>query len=384
MLKQVYEIAIDSTKGPVYLHCWNGWHASGYLAALMLKQFCGYNDVDAVDYWDIATDGANTSPHYQIIRKKIRQFEPYPEFMISDSLGNKVCPQMPTIVDKTKSHLDIEQLLMVPEAVPINAHIILYDVIFVPNSASISNLDSLTEIKTLIEVMGKYPDLKIEIGGHTDKSGNEDKNKSLSTNRAKFIYESLLKHNISKERLSYKGYGSSMPAYTNKTKEGRDANRRIEVKILEKTTWVDTALVNESYYKENYLTLENAAVNKIEANQSYVLSSIHFEPNKTAFTDTNNRDIRLVISLLKEFPEMILEVGSYTDISGIKEKNDSLSDERAKAIFDLLIESGVDPNRLSCRGYGPLNPIADNNYLWGRERNRRIEIKVLSLKASKL
>ena len=62
--KIVYESAINDSVGPVYLHCWNGWHASGYISALILKQFCGMSDIEATAYWDLGTDGANTSPRY--------------------------------------------------------------------------------------------------------------------------------------------------------------------------------------------------------------------------------------------------------------------------------------------------------------------------------
>ena len=46
MLEIVYKSAIDSTLGPVYLHCWNGWHASGFISAIILKQFCIFATVD--------------------------------------------------------------------------------------------------------------------------------------------------------------------------------------------------------------------------------------------------------------------------------------------------------------------------------------------------
>lgn len=91
ILKLVYETLMDYRHGPVYLHCWNGWHASGLASASVLKQFCDYTSEQAVAYWDRNTDGNNTNPKYERIRQRIRNFEPIKEFQISEELKAKVC-----------------------------------------------------------------------------------------------------------------------------------------------------------------------------------------------------------------------------------------------------------------------------------------------------
>jgi outer membrane protein OmpA-like peptidoglycan-associated protein len=373
MLKLVHKSATHTNTGPVYLHCWNGWHASGFISAIILKQFCGYNAIDAVNYWNLGTDGANASSHYNTIRRQIKDFIPYPELIISDSLGNFICPPMPKMVKEKASHLDVEQLLVVPEAVPIGYNIILYDVLFAPNSTSIKNLGNLKEIKTLVNTLNKYPDLKIEIGGHTDRTGSEIKNKKLSKDRALFIYNYLAKQKISKSRVSYKGYGSSMPAYSNNTKYGRNANRRIEIKVLEKKDYGTDKLVNESVYETSYNKIESST--ELNHEESYVLENILFEPNSTDITDSLNKDLLKLLRFLMENKNLTIEIGGYTDVSGTKEINDSISEERAKSVYLYLVKNDINPTRLTYKGYGPLNPIADNRYKWGRDKNRRIEIK---------
>ena len=139
MVKMVYESATQESVGPVYLHCWNGWHASGYISAILLKQFCGYTNLQATSYWDIATDGANQSPRYRTIRDQINDFVPIEEFKLSDKMGNSICPPMPKILDSSKIHLEIEHLVIVPEAIPVNYRLILYDVSFAPGRTSIAN-----------------------------------------------------------------------------------------------------------------------------------------------------------------------------------------------------------------------------------------------------
>lgn len=92
MLSDIHSRIVERDRAPVYLHCWNGWHASGLIAAKALRQFCGYSAEDAVRYWDRNTDGHNTEPRYERIRSRIRAFEAYPELAISDAQASRVCP----------------------------------------------------------------------------------------------------------------------------------------------------------------------------------------------------------------------------------------------------------------------------------------------------
>lgn len=91
IIEIVYKNIVQKYEGPIYIHCWNGWHASGYVSAVLLKQFCGYTSEEAVEYWDLATDGVNKAPGYEEIREQIRFFEPYPEYKISEEWQEKVC-----------------------------------------------------------------------------------------------------------------------------------------------------------------------------------------------------------------------------------------------------------------------------------------------------
>jgi outer membrane protein OmpA-like peptidoglycan-associated protein len=378
-LKLVYESAIDSTKGPVYLHCWNGWHASGLLSALILRQFCGFTSLEASAYWDLGTDGANNSPRYNTIRDKINNFVPYPELMIKNELGERICPPMPTIIDSSQLHITIEHLEIVPEAIPVGTIMILENLVFAPGKTSISNPKENKGLNHLLNAMRKSPDLVMEISGHTDNSGNESTNKQLSTDRAKFIHDYLIQQGVPQTRLTYKGYGSSKPAYSNNSKDGRDANRRIEVKVLSKKAesldrLVDETIVETPTKKE---VIPVTAILAKKAGDFFVMESVLFEPNSSALTDSSKMAIDELIVILKENPSMVIEVVGYTDISGLEEKNISISSQRAKSVYDYLIIQGIASYRLSFSGCGPEKPIAPNAYRWGRDKNRRIEILIL-------
>jgi outer membrane protein OmpA-like peptidoglycan-associated protein len=84
----------------------------------------------------------------------------------------------------------------------------------------------------LVSLLKAYPDMRIEIGGHTDAKGSDSYNLRLSENRAKSVVDYLVSKGLSENRLQYKGYGKMKPIDTNDTEEGRAKNRRVEFKII--------------------------------------------------------------------------------------------------------------------------------------------------------
>lgn len=91
---------------------------------------------------------------------------------------------------------------------------------------------SFKTLDDLYEVMSYKPNLVIEIGGHTDNIGTDKSNELLSLNRSNSIKSYLIKKGIPAERIQTKGYGESVPIADNDTEEGRQKNRRTEVKII--------------------------------------------------------------------------------------------------------------------------------------------------------
>lgn len=85
------------------------------------------------------------------------------------------------------------------------------------------------EIDNLAAVLKAYPGVNVEIGGHTDNTGDEAKNQTLSEMRAAAIMGRLIAQDIAPSRITTKGYGSTMPVASNDSPEGRAQNRRIEV-----------------------------------------------------------------------------------------------------------------------------------------------------------
>ena len=91
---------------------------------------------------------------------------------------------------------------------------------------------ALIQLDQLLAFLNKYPDMHVEIIGHTDKMGTDEYNQQLSMRRSTAVLNWLVAKGIKKERLRATGFGSSQPISTNATSEGRALNRRVEIKVL--------------------------------------------------------------------------------------------------------------------------------------------------------
>lgn len=93
--------------------------------------------------------------------------------------------------------------------------------------------ESRGELDNLVQFLQLNKETSIEIGGHTDNTGNEQHNQQLSENRAKAVYTYLIEAGILPNRLRYKGYGQHAPIADNDSAEGRQRNRRTDMKIVD-------------------------------------------------------------------------------------------------------------------------------------------------------
>lgn len=88
-LEMIYKAIKGQIPSPIYMHCWNGWHASGLVSSLALRQFCNVDGDAAVRYWIENTDG--NSEGYASIKSRIRNFKPLPQFQISREEREALC-----------------------------------------------------------------------------------------------------------------------------------------------------------------------------------------------------------------------------------------------------------------------------------------------------
>jgi len=109
--------------------------------------------------------------------------------------------------------------------------IVLQGVTFEFNQARLT-----ANAKTILDGVGDAlvakPEIKVEVGGHTDAKGSDDYNQKLSESRASSVQQYLVGRGIDSGRLSAEGYGETMPIADNETDDGRELNRRVELKIV--------------------------------------------------------------------------------------------------------------------------------------------------------
>lgn len=130
-------------------------------------------------------------------------------------------------------HLDKPFLKDVPlKPVKTGETIVLRNIFFETDSFALKS-ESKYELEKVIRFLKNNPSIHVEISGHTDNTGGESYNMTLSENRARSVVNFLTANGIEMERLSYKGYGYSKPVDTNNSPEGRANNRRTELKILD-------------------------------------------------------------------------------------------------------------------------------------------------------
>ena len=145
------------------------------------------------------------------------------------------------------------------------------------------------------------------------------------------------------------------------------------------------------FHSENFNIPENAPyeeltkdikLKKVAAGAEIVLNNIFFDFNKATLRPESKTELKNVIEFLQQNPSVTIEISGHTDNVGSYEYNQSLSERRAKAVVDYLVEQGIPLSRLVYKGYSFSKPIASNDTEEGRQLNRRVEFKILSADGS--
>jgi len=110
--------------------------------------------------------------------------------------------------------------------------IVLDDLLFELNSAKLRDRH-LGRLDTLCRFLVSHPTILVNVTGHTDNTGTERHNVTLSTLRAQGVADYISNHGVSYNRISFEGFGSARPVSDNTTEEGRQRNRRVEILLKE-------------------------------------------------------------------------------------------------------------------------------------------------------
>jgi OmpA-OmpF porin, OOP family len=103
-----------------------------------------------------------------------------------------------------------------------------------------------------------------------------------------------------------------------------------------------------------------------------VSQEVHFATNSAVLTEQDQALLDKMIVNMKRLSFVNGEVGGYTDSTGSAAYNQGLSERRAQAVAEYLSSHGISGGRLTVKGYGASNPVADNATAEGRAHNRRV------------
>ena len=106
-------------------------------------------------------------------------------------------------------------------------------------------------------------------------------------------------------------------------------------------------------------------------------SNLEFETGKDIIRPKSFPSLNELAGLLKQHPDWILKLSGHTDNQGNADFNMKLSEKRAKAVANYLIKKGANPENIQTEWFGDTKPIADNNTPQGRQKNRRVEMKII-------
>ena len=117
---------------------------------------------------------------------------------------------------------------------------------------------------------------------------------------------------------------------------------------------------------------------QMELPKTYTLKNVFFDTGKATLKNESFKALNDLAEVMKIKNTMVIEIAGHTDNVGSPESNVKLSEERANAVRNYLIQKGIQPTRVTTKGYGDTQPVEDNSTEAGKQKNRRTEVRVIS------
>jgi len=147
-----------------------------------------------------------------------------------------------------------------------------------------------------------------------------------------------------------------------------------------KEVWLYVQPTEDGYFM--VIAEKEAMKQDIQANEMFdalnkegsIALYINFETGKADIKPESQKIIDQIVQMMKDNPDLKISVEGHTDNVGTPQSNQTLSENRAKAVMNAIISKGIDKSRLSSKGWGQTKPIADNQTEEGKAKNRRVEL----------
>lgn len=242
------------------------------------------------------------------------------------------------------------------------------------------------------------------IYGHTDQFGSNAYNEQLSVRRANKVKEYFIGKGIKAEKIKVvKGFGEEMPVKTQLDAASRQANRRVLIIADYEAFAIDSVVLDETPRNNSSPKEETSVINSptrkpvkerlidevtdttTKAGDNIILKNINFYGGRHVFLPESYSSLTELLYVMQTIPTLEIEIQGHIccqegtgDGLDIDTGEPFLSYNRAKAVWQYLVSKGIDPKRMTYKGFGHRYPIIlFEETEEERTTNRRVEIKIL-------
>lgn len=248
-----------------------------------------------------------------------------------------------------------------------------------PDDAGIRKLDSLVYSEVIV------PGKKFGIIGYADYLGNDTANIKLSEERAKNVQTYLEQMGCRKEDIQVVIGKGEVKRDTENGSMGYREDRRVDIIPggFPQSKPVKAVTAKPQPKPKPAEVLPD--ISQLKKNETLRLDNIYFLPGSHIMKEESMPELRKLYQILKNNPKLKIRIEGHiccmvntTDGYDIDAQDFGLSTNRAKHIYDILIEKGIDKNRLEYQGFGRTRPLVDPERTPEDEnKNRRVEIRIL-------
>ncbi|MCD6012031.1 MAG: OmpA family protein [Flavipsychrobacter sp.] len=235
----------------------------------------------------------------------------------------------------------------------------------------------------------------VMIVGYADFLGSEGYNKSLSMERARNVKKYLVTYGIDSNYVKLvEGKGKvNRDGHTDPS--GYPTDRRVDIVVNNRTKRLVTETskmpVKPRKDSARSISIRTTNVNDIKnlkPGATLLLKNVYFPPDRHVIKPESKETLEKLYTALHDYPNLRISIEGHVccikdaiDAWDIDTYEQSLSVNRAKAIYNYLVSRGIDSNRLKYAGFGRRRPvIADEKSEWDAEQNRRVEVRVIENK----
>jgi len=133
-------------------------------------------------------------------------------------------------------------------------------------------------------------------------------------------------------------------------------------------------ILQEEGFKQTITLIKSDEIKKQLDEKGKAVLHINFDTDKASLKPDGSDAVKEIVKVLNTDKALKIAINGYTDNSGNEEHNLKLSEARAQSVKDEIVKAGITPDRLSAKGFGQQNPIADNSTEEGKAENRRVEL----------